>query len=70
MTGNEKSIAATGVVLVFIALVTILITYITELIQCGEKWQSFPSKYSPISGCQIMVGDKWIPSESYYFKQE
>lgn len=38
--------------------------------QCHSKWSSFPSQWGLIKGCQIEVGDKWIPADSYYFKQE
>jgi hypothetical protein len=38
--------------------------------QCQSKWSSFPNQWALIKGCQIEVGGKWIPAESYYFKQE
>ena len=46
------------------------IIYVVEGISCSQKWQSFPSKYELFSGCQIQVDGKWIPAESYYFKEE
>ena len=37
---------------------------------CSSKWDSFNTRWGLVKGCQIEVGGKWIPSESYYFKEE
>lgn len=70
---------------VFLALVMLIVT-ITLIIgmfrglfefadwsnsmECKNKYASFENKYSLWERCQIKVNDKWIPSDSYYFKQE
>lgn len=37
---------------------------------CSARWTSFETRWGLFKGCQIEVGGKWIPSDSYYFKEE
>lgn len=55
--------------IIFIVILFFGVQWINS-VQCSGKWQSFESKYSYVDGCQIKVIDKWIPAESYYFKEE
>lgn len=44
--------------------------YWAKGVSCRTKWSSFENQYGLFQDCQIEVGGKWIPAESYYFKQE
>lgn len=37
--------------------------------QCSSKWSSFDTRYGMIKGCQIELDGKWIPADSYYYKE-
>lgn len=53
------------------AFLLIIIGFLTfSRWECATKWDSFETRWGVVKGCQLQVGGKWIPSESYYFKQE
>lgn len=54
------------ILLIVFYAVAILFMYFS----CGNKWAEFPNRYKLIGGCQIQVKDKWIPADSYYFKED
>jgi len=58
-----------GIMFTLIAII-FLIAYVRGAFSCSRIWSSFQNRYGPFSGCQIYVGNKWIPASSYYFKQQ
>lgn len=46
------------------------LTLIGSRISCQNKYADFPNRFGIWTGCQIKPDDKWIPAESYYFKEE
>lgn len=50
--------------------VLMLIVNWTNSIQCRNKYASFQNRYSFWQKCQIKVKGKWIPADSYYFKED
>ena len=69
---NDDLMAGCILVLVFTILTGGLFMLVTfaDLIECRNKYGSFENKYGVFAGCQIKITDKWIPAESYYFKEE
>ena len=67
-----KDFCVAEIVLIVIALIglTVGLGFIFEKISCQNKYEEFPNRYNILSGCQIKPDDKWIPAESYYFKEE
>lgn len=65
-----KDLFSLTIGVVSIIVLVIVIQVIWERAVCNEKWASFPHKYGIASGCQIELDGKWIPAESYYFKEE
>lgn len=56
--------------LFFFVIAVLLINFWINSIKCSRRWESFENQYEALSGCQIKVDGKWIPSDSYYFKEE
>ena len=61
--------------IIFLALAVLvgLIVVPTLYVQkntCFKKFSSFETKWDYYSECQIKIQDKWIPADSYYFKEE
>lgn len=56
--------------LVILAIFCLGPLYALDIITCHSKYADFETKYGFLSGCQIKPDDKWIPAESYYFKEE
>lgn len=47
--------------------------YVLENISCNAKTQDmgFDHRFSALGGCQIEIEEgRWIPLDSYYFKEE
>lgn len=50
-----------------IAGIMMLANY-TDSIACKERWSSYgETKYSFVSGCRVMIDNKWIPSSAVYY---
>jgi hypothetical protein len=60
------------IILIFIVSIGLIggLGFILEKISCQNKYEEFPNRYGIWQGCQIKPDDKWIPAESYYFKEE
>lgn len=65
-----KEFIIINVLTVLILIVMIVMVFGVDKMTCLEKYQAFNVKWNFSSGCQIEVKDKWIPAESYYFKEE
>ena len=46
------------------------LSLVADLITCNSKYASFEHKYGVWTECQIKVGDKWVPADSYYVKED
>ena len=68
MNDGYEGILAVGFVLVLV--LAGVLNYSLEAGRCARKWGGFENKYGYWEGCQIKLDGKWIPSESYYFKEE
>ena len=55
---------------VIIGIVTVVFIFFVDSQQCKNKFSSFENKWGVFSQCQIKVDGKWIPSESYYIKED
>ena len=59
------------VLLVITSCVGLGVGYDYTVCQAKTSQIGFPSRYSVFGGCLIEVSpDKWIPLDSYYFKQQ
>ena len=71
MNKDEIIIGCAGVILVALLFGAVfIISYWSSSVTCKQRYASFENKYSFWEGCMIKVKDKWIPNESYYFKEE
>ncbi len=68
----EEILAGLVMILSFIVFFVLLVFFVnfTNSIECRNKYASFENKYSYWEKCQIKINDKWIPADSYYFKEE
>lgn len=38
--------------------------------ECKSKYGDFENRFKIVGGCQVKMDGKWIPSDSYYFKED
>lgn len=69
---KEEFLTFCTVALIIIALLVgvIYLSTVTDRARCNSRFGSFEHKWGYWSGCLIQVDGKWIPSESYYVKED
>ena len=66
----DTEIRNTTLILLLVGGIVLILSMALGAAECSSKYESFNNKYGLLSGCQIELDGKWIPADSYYFKEE
>lgn len=58
------------IVYIVVSIGIVIVASVLGSISCNATYGDFEAKYGLIAGCRIKPDDKWIPADSYYFKEE
>jgi hypothetical protein len=57
-----------GITLIFVAFILFL-DYQYQKAACPQKWSDFETRMSFMAGCQVKIGDKFVPENSVKFQK-